>query len=625
MSRPTGSPQTPISLDIARYRRVRRFFLGVFVHFIWWDVFMALPLLRWARRPALDRWRKIAARFRELALELGGVLIKLGQFLSIRFDILPPEVIEELAGLQDEVAPVAFDRISARIASEFGRPVTQIFRWISPDPLGSASLAQAHRAQSTGGQRMVLKVLRPGIEKIVETDLHAIGQVLKWLKKYKPVRRRVDLDWLLNEFSRVTRTELDMLAEGRHAERLAHDLDDEPGVCIPQVYWDFSKPRILASEDVSAIRISDVKALEKAGVSRAEVARTLYRVYMRQVFETHFVHVDPHPGNLFVRPLETVDTPAGEKAGTQRNPLPGKTQWQGEGHPFVIAFVDFGMVAEIPQRLRQALREYAIGIGRRDARMMVAAYQHAGALLEGADIPMLEETHEALFERFWGIKVGQLRDVALSEARFFLNEYRDVILKAPFQFQADMLFVVRAVGMLAGLATRLDPDFDPWGSTIPFAERFARQELGRQGGKWLAQLDTLARLLLALPGRNRPFTGRRRARRSSRADRIRPCHTAPPAPPGAGAGAPVLDHFGLHLASCGGDLLYKRETCKYLHRLDDAGRGGLCGRRTVKSVPEKLFYLGVDSADNNSVVPAQCFNPYTNPLRGQPARFHWTN
>jgi len=486
----TRARQTPLPLDRARYRRVRRFFLGVLAHFLWWDVVLALPLLRVVRRPALARWCRIAGRFRELAVELGGVLIKLGQFLSIRFDILPPEVIAELAGLQDEVAPVAFERITARVASEFGRPVAEVFRHISPDPLGSASLAQAHRAVSTDGRHMVLKILRPGIEQVVETDLRAIGQAFRWLKLYRPVRRRVDLDWLLDEFSRVTRTELDMLAEARHAERLAADLADEPDVHIPEIYRDFCRPRILASEDVSAIRISDVPALEAAGISPAEVARTLHRVYMRQVFETHFVHVDPHPGNLFVKPLDAAE-------GSDRN----GPRWKGEGRPFVIAFVDFGMVAEIPRRLRQALREYAIGIARRDARMIVAAYQHAGALLEGADLRMLEETHEALFERFWGIRVGQLRDVALSEARFFLDEYRDVILEAPFQFQADMLFVVRAVGMLAGLATRLDPEFDPWAGTIPFAERFARQELGRRSDRFLKQLETLARLLGSLPDR----------------------------------------------------------------------------------------------------------------------------
>lgn len=487
MNTETRAEQTTLPLDRVRYRRVRRFFLGVLAHFLLWDVVLALPLLRVLRRPALARWCRIAGRFRELAVELGGVLIKLGQFLSIRFDILPPEIIAELAGLQDEVAPVAFERITARVAAEFGRPVAEVFRRISPHPLGSASLAQAHRAESTDGRQMVLKILRPGIEQVVETDLRAIGQAFRWLKLYRPVRRRVDLDWLLAEFSKVTRTELDMLAEGRHAERLAADLADEPDVHIPEIYWDFCRPRILASEDVSAIRISELPALEAAGIRPAEVARTLHRVYMRQVFETHFVHVDPHPGNLFVKPLEASDRE--------------EPQHPGEGRPFAVAFVDFGMVAEIPGRLRQALREYAIGIARRDARMMVAAYQHAGALLEGADLQMLEETHEALFERFWGVRVGQLRDVALSEARFFLDEYRDVILKAPFQFQADMLFVVRAVGMLAGLATRLDPDFDPWTGTIPFAERFARQELGRRSDRFLKQLQTLARLLGRLPDR----------------------------------------------------------------------------------------------------------------------------
>ncbi len=485
-TQPTSAPNPP-PLDRARYRRVRRFFLAVVAHFLWWDVLLSLPLLRGLRRPPLERWRRIAARFRELAVELGGVLIKLGQFLSIRFDILPPEIIAELAGLQDEVAPVPFARIEACIAAEFDRPVDEVFRNVSPEPLGSASLAQAHRAESRDGRHMVLKILRPGIEQVVETDLRAIGEAFRWLKLYRPVRRRVDLDWLLAEFSTVTRTELDMLAEACHAERLADDLADEPDVHIPQIYRDFCRPRILASEDVSSIRIGDVPALEAAGIRPAEVARTLHRVYMRQVFETHFVHVDPHPGNLFVRPLEDAD--------------PRARQWKRPGRPFEIAFVDFGMVAEIPRRLRRALREYAIGIARRDARMIVAAYQHAGALLEGADLRLLEETHEALFERFWGIRVGQLRDTALSEARFFLEEYRDVILKAPFQFQADMLFVVRAVGMLAGLATRLDPDFDPWAGTIPFAERFARQELGHRGDRFLSQLETLVRLLGGLPER----------------------------------------------------------------------------------------------------------------------------
>lgn len=496
---PCPAGDTPVSLAAtnARYRKIRCFFARVFVHFIWWDLIMALPLLRWLRPKPLGRWRRIARRYRRLALEMGGVLIKLGQFLSVRFDILPAAVIEELAGLQDEVPPVPLERIVARIKQSFGTPLERQFTWLSPRAIGSASLAQAHLARTTDGTQLVLKVLRPGIEQYVETDLKAIARAFRWLKLYKPVRTRVDLDWLLDEFQSVTRRELDMLAEGRHAEHLARDFVHTAAVYIPRVYWKYSTRQVLALEDVTSIRITDTDAVEQAGICRSDVARTLYRIYMRQVFETWFVHVDPHPGNLFVKPLPPVD------AGTGKQAPHGAADQAPElsGRAFQIAFVDFGMVAEIPERLRAALREYAIGVGTQDAAKIVQAYRHAGVLLEGADLKRIEEAHAALFERFWGVRVGQFRQVAAREARHFLHEYRDVILKAPFQFQADMLFVVRAVAMLAGLATRIDPDFDPWANTIPYAERFARQELRRSARDWLRDIESLGRQIFTLPKR----------------------------------------------------------------------------------------------------------------------------
>lgn len=498
LSRPSDE-RTPPSVAVidARYRKIRRFFARVFLHFIWWDLIMALPLLRWLRPKPLGRWRRIARRYRQLAVEMGGVLIKLGQFLSVRFDILPAAVIEELAGLQDEVAPVPLDRIVDCIEQSFGTPLDQQFAWLSPQAIGSASLAQAHLARTRDGTQLVLKVLRPGIEQRVETDLKAIARALHWLKLYKPIRRRVDLDWLLDEFQSVTRRELDMLAEGHNAERLARDLAGVATAYIPRVYWKYCTTRVLALENVTYIRITDTDAIEQAGICRSDVARTLYRIYMQQVFETYFVHVDPHPGNLFVKPLPLADSV------TNKQPphAPPDKAFRPSGRAFQIVFVDFGMVTEIPERLRAALREYAIGIGTQDAAKIVRAYRHAGVLLEGADLKRIEEAHEALFERFWGVRVGQLRNMAARETRYFLHEYRDVILKAPFQFQADMLFVVRAVAMLAGLATRIDPDFDPWENTIPYAERFARQELHRSARDWLRHIESLSRQIFTLPER----------------------------------------------------------------------------------------------------------------------------
>ncbi len=451
------------------------------------------PVLRWLRPSPLPRWQKIARRYRDLAVELGGVLIKLGQFLSIRVDILPPEVTGELAGLQDEIPPEPLDSILAQIEADFGCPVAELFDWFDPNTLGAASLAQAHRARLITGEEVVVKVQRPRIDVLVETDLAAIALALRWLKFYRRVSMRVDLDRLAEEFTTVTRNELDFKAEGQHVEHFARDFADDPGVHVPKVYWAYSAARTLTLEDVGYIKIGDLAAIEAAGINRAEVAKKFYNIYMEQIFVTNFVHSDPHPGNLFVIPLPHPDeTPRPRFHPAE--PVPYKPN-----RPFQIAFVDFGMVATIPDRLRAALREYAIGVGTRDAYRMVKAYDDAGVLLPGANKKRLEEATADMFDRLWGVRMGQVRDLAFDEAQYFLREYRDIVYEAPFQFPADMLFVIRAVGILSGMATNLDPDFDPWSETIPFAERLAKEELRQDWRGWLQEAVNLGQLALKLP------------------------------------------------------------------------------------------------------------------------------
>jgi predicted unusual protein kinase regulating ubiquinone biosynthesis (AarF/ABC1/UbiB family) len=163
--------------------------------------------------------------------------------------------------------------------------------------------------------------------------------------------------------------------------------------------------------------------------------------------------------------------------------------------------VDFGMVAVIPDRLRANLRNYLIGVGTRDSPRIVQAYIDAGILLPGADRKRLEEVHDVMFQRLWGVKMGQIRDMALEEAEFLLREYRDLIYEMPFQLPADILFVGRAVGILSGMATSMDPDFDPWAAMLPFAETLAGEELARDWRGWLKEIEALIRLMLHLPRR----------------------------------------------------------------------------------------------------------------------------
>lgn len=481
------SSSTPtVRFDRLRFLRVVVFFGRAFLSIIWWDLILRrIPGLRsTAAQSSLARWRRVARRFRRLAVQLGGVLIKLGQFLSIRVDVLPSEVTEELAGLQDEVPPEPLSDVLAVIAEEFGRPLEQVFDRFAPEPEAAASLAQVHKARLASGEQVVVKIQRRHIETLVETDLAAIRVAVNWLKLHRPIARRVDLNRLFEEFAATTRAELDFVAEGKNAERFAADFADDPGICIAKVYWDYTTRRVLTLENVASIKITDYHAIEAAGISRAQVARRLYDTYLKQVFVTNFVHADPHPGNLFVHPLK-----------------PALGAAPDEPRPFLLIFVDFGMVAVIPERLRAHLRDYLIGLGTRDSRRIVQAYIDSGILLPSVDRKRLEEVHDVMFQRFWGVKMGQFRDIAFEEAEFFLREYRDIVYEMPFQLPVDILFVGRAVGILSGMATSLDAEFDPWAATIPFAERLAAEELTRDWRAWLDEIGALARLALALPAR----------------------------------------------------------------------------------------------------------------------------
>jgi predicted unusual protein kinase regulating ubiquinone biosynthesis (AarF/ABC1/UbiB family) len=478
-----------------RYLRVVRYFAGVLAHFVLWQIILRHLLGRsFVERSASQRWQRIARRYRALAVEEGGLLIKLGQFLSVRVDVLPREVTAELSGLQDEVPAERLADIQSVVESEFGQPLDLVFTWFASEPEAAASLAQVHRARLLTGDLVVVKVQRPHIEATVETDLRAIRTAVRWLKHYRPIRRRVDLDRLYKEFSRTTRNELDFVAEGQNAERFAENLAGDTGVRIPHIYGETSTRRILIMEDVASIKITDFEAIESAGISRPQVARRLFDTYLKQIFLHNFVHADPHPGNLFIQPLET--SPDHSKtAGNARQEL----EMDRSGAPFLLTFVDFGMVATVPQRMREHFRDYLLGFASKDAKRMVRAYQGAGVLLPGADIARLEEMEAELLDRYWGLTLSQAQELAMQEWQDLARDYRDILYEMPFQMPTDLLFLGRTLAILFGMATTLDPNFDPWQAIAPFAEQIGAQEAKRDWQGVLGELEGVARLLLSLP------------------------------------------------------------------------------------------------------------------------------
>ena len=426
---------------------------------------------------------------------MGGILIKLGQFLSTRVDILPAEVTNELAGLQDAVPPDSVEDIIGIIEAEFGKPVQTIFHRFHAEALGSASLAQAHAAELPSGESVVIKVLRPKIYQIVETDLNAALLVCQWLKLFKRIRERVNLDQLIEEFSSTTWKELDLLQEMDNIRRFAEDFKNNPHIYIPDIYDQFCTTRVLTLENVGYFKITDIEGIKSSGISRSDVAELLYDIYMHQIFVSNFVHVDPHPGNLFVRPLPTSE----EITGGVIEFVPGQPVPHQEERPFQLVLIDFGMTAEITERLKAAMRLGAIGLGTQDARKIIQAYVMAGALQPGADLRRLEEANQEWLQKVWGLRLGKLQETARRELRYFMREYRDLILETPFQVQADMLFISRAVGILAGLTSTIDPEFDPWSKTLVYARRFAQEELTEDWQGFWQELFMLGKNVWRIP------------------------------------------------------------------------------------------------------------------------------
>ncbi|MBV7338148.1 hypothetical protein KFU94_59975 [Chloroflexi bacterium TSY] len=494
-------------IDRKRYRRVRWFFLKVTLHVLWWDVILRRPGLQRFRKPQIPRWTQLAREFRALAVELGGVLIKLGQFLSVRVDILPLEVVLELAGLQDEVPPEPLEAVIQQVEADFGRPLSDLFPWFSPDVLGAASLAQTHKAQLPSGEIVVVKVLRPGIQQIVETDLIPIGELVRRLRFYRTIRDTVNLDRLMEEFERVTRQELDFQKEGQHSERFAQYFADDPQVYVPKIYWDYCASQTLTMENVGYIPISDMDKMRAVGINPAQVAQTVSRVYLEQVLLHHFVHADPHSGNLFVKPMPTADElehdalEHGEKEGALTYGVDDPVPYAAD-RPYQLVLIDFGMAVEIVERLRTSLRSYLIGVAMGDAHRVIQSYVEGDMVLPHADLDRLEEMTEDLMNKFNDTLLGSAKNVDIFEYnRYFFEEYRELIEHPPLQFQTELLFVLRAMGMIAGLTTQLDPDFDPWIETRPLAQRLLREEAQNNWQDWAKEGLKIGQGLLRMPTR----------------------------------------------------------------------------------------------------------------------------
>jgi predicted unusual protein kinase regulating ubiquinone biosynthesis (AarF/ABC1/UbiB family) len=396
--------------------------------------------------PNLEVLRRALRAFRVTAIEMGGLLIKLGQFLSARADLLPPEALAELSQLQDEVPAECFADIKRIIEQEFGQPITALFSEIDPAPAGSASLGQVHRARLKDGRLVAIKVQRPNIGRIVRADLSAIRFVLELVRRLAPSMDRVmDFRALYAEFSRTVYEELNYEREGRSAERFAQLFSDDPSIRVPGVIWEYSSRRVLALEWLDGIKVTDIAALDAAKVDRDELAQRITGSYIRQMLQFGFFHADPHPGNIFVQP---------------------------EGSDFRIIFLDFGMMGTITVRMKQGLRDTFLGLTTQDAPVMVKGMDTLGFLGEGANLSQIEQAVGLMIGQFSDMPFGKIREM---DPTIMLHDVEGLLYDQPLRLPAQLAFFGRAMAMLVGLATSLSPHFNLLDATIPYAQEFLRE------------------------------------------------------------------------------------------------------------------------------------------------------
>jgi len=498
-----------------RFLRVSAFMLRVVIHIFVWDIFLArIGVLRWlVRRSANRRWRRLARDFRKLAIDLGGMQIKLGQFLSSRADVVPEVVRRELAGLQDEVPPAPASHVLEVIIEELGAPPSELFLRFEQEAVAAASLGQVHFATLHDGRDVAIKVQRPYIQEIIEVDLSAVTWVIRLVKNSPPIRRRADLEALLAEFARVLMQELDYVEEGRNAATFRKNFAGVQGVYFPEPILELTTRRVLVMERISGIKISDLRTLEALGVSRVELAARLNNCYLKQFFIDGFFHADPHPGNLFVRvdPELPVNygvssngkAPAGSPNGNGVLPdghLFGDAEAHAvaPGRPFTLIFVDFGMVGALPPQTMDVVRGGVLGLATNDAERIVDSLDRLNMILPGADRRPIVQAVQIMLRHSFN---RTMREMTSLDVEAIFEETKDIVYDLPFQIPQDLLYFGRALSMVAGLATEICPDINLFHELRPFAQMLLERE--RNGINWAEraqkELRDLGQLLFSLP------------------------------------------------------------------------------------------------------------------------------
>lgn len=389
--------------------------------------------LRWQEIEELARL-KPPERIRCVLEKLGPGFVKLGQVLSTRADIFPPEYIAELCKLQDHVPPVPFEKVIGQLEADIGGPIDEVFAWVNQKPLAAASIAQVHQATLKTGEDVILKIRRPGIRKIIDADLRLLARLADIAEESVPELLQFQPKKIAAEFAKSIRSELDFVNECKNSERISNNFKDYPDITIPKIYWDWASESLNVQQFISGISGSDLAAVDAAGLDRNKLALLGSNAVMKMVFEDGFFHADPHPGNVIY--------------------LPGNQ----------LAFIDFGMAGRLSENRRDQLVELLFAfVDRHAERVCEILLLWSGAAITRNDALVGEI--DDLIDRTHGVPLKQLR---MSE---MVGDLIALLKTYNLSLPPDLTMLTKAFISLEGMGHQLDPDFDMITEAKPFMRK----------------------------------------------------------------------------------------------------------------------------------------------------------
>ncbi|MBS1157030.1 MAG: ubiquinone biosynthesis regulatory protein kinase UbiB [Proteobacteria bacterium] len=428
---------------------------------------------------ALLFWRRLSAPRAErlrCALEaLGPIFVKFGQVLSTRRDLLPPDIADELAKLQDQVPPFPAETAVAVIEKSLQRPLAELFARFEREPMASASVAQVHYAELHDGRHVAVKVLRPGIMPVIESDLALLNLLAIWVEKLFADGRRLRPREVVAEFDRYLHDELDLMFEAANASQLRRNFTASPLLLVPEVFYDYCARDVLVLEWMEGVPVSQVDKLRAAGVDLKQLARNGVEIFFTQVFSHGFFHADMHPGNIFVTP-------------------------QGQ----YIA-LDFGIVGTLSDFDKQYLAINFLAFFNRDYLRVATAHIECGWVPADTRPEALASAVRTVCEPFFNKPLSQI-SFGMVLMRLF-----EVSRRFNVEIQPQLVLLQKTLLNIEGLGRQLDPELDLWQTAKPFLERWMNEQVGWRGvvnnlkrevPLWAALLPSLPRRLNDLVNRD---------------------------------------------------------------------------------------------------------------------------